>query len=146
MLDESFYKTMISYLLSLPNLVGAPFQGNPDYPAFFALFTSEPTNETLESVEATYAGYHRFQSQRNPYHWVFHDGPPAWVGNSNNITFPAATGGAGQVITHWAFLYWKSNEDVLKIVVGGAFENPVTVAIGQNILFPIDTLRVEWPI
>jgi hypothetical protein len=145
MLNTSFYKTMIGYLQLLGGLTDTPFAGNPDYPAYWALFTAAPTDDTIGATEATFPGYARKQGYRNPYHWGLHDGPPAYASNTYDIAFNAATGGAGQVITHWAFLYFNSDLTTYKIVASGPIENPLTISVGLTIEFPTGQLRVQVP-
>jgi hypothetical protein len=145
MLHSAFYKTMLSYLQMYGGLSDAPFQGNPDYPAYWALFTSDPTDANSGTTEAAYGGYARYRGYRNPYHWALHDGPPAFACNSYDIAFPVPTSGAGEVITHWAHLYLAADGVSNKIVASGPIENPLTVAIGQTIMFPTGELIVQVP-
>ena len=145
MLDPSLYKSLLQQLISYTSAYESPFQGNPDYPGYWALFTADPTNDTLTSVEATYTGYARVRTYRNPGHFFYHDGPPAWCGNSSEVNFPSPTGGAGEILTHWAHLYPDSIDGSYQIVASGPLENPLTVAVGMDFLFPINTLIVQAP-
>lgn len=144
-LHTAFYKTMLTYLNQMGALVDVPFQGNPDYQAFFALFTGAPVEGNLLSNEATYGGYARFRSVRNPYHWAMQNGPPAFVSQINDLHFGTPTSGAGQVITHWAFLYPNTVDSSYSIVVSGPLSNPLTVALGVPILFPAGEIQVVVP-
>lgn len=145
MLHISFYKTMISFLQTIGSLMDTPFQGNPDYPAYWGLFTQAPTDDNLLASEATYTGYARVRGYRNPYHWAMHNGPPAYMANTYDIAFPVPTGGDGQVITHWAFFYLAADGVTNKIVASGSVGNPLIVASGLTIELPTGQVRVQVP-
>ncbi|RTL34984.1 MAG: hypothetical protein EKK48_30175 [Candidatus Melainabacteria bacterium] len=147
MLHPSFYKTMINYLLQLGSLLDPPFEGNPDYIDYWALFTANPSLDSFATVEATYGGYARQHYARTPTIWQLLDGPPAYASNRQQITFPPATSGAGQVLTHWGWLYPDigSGGASYGLVVSGALEIPVTVALGQSLIYPANAFRVQSP-
>ncbi|RTL34629.1 MAG: hypothetical protein EKK48_31040 [Candidatus Melainabacteria bacterium] len=147
MLHKSFFKTMIGYLTNLGYLSDNPFEGNPDYPDYWILLQSEPTFDNWASLEATYGGYARQHYYRNPTIWMLNDGPPFFAGNRNLITFPAPTSDAGQVLSHWGWLYPVAGSGGASygLVVAGPLSNPITTEIGQTIIFPVNSITVKAP-